>query len=445
MSYFKSNPYRIILFGFIFIIIIGTFLLAHPVSSTSGEPQSVTDAFFAATSAISTTGLSVVDIGKFYTIFGQVIILMLFQIGGLGYMIFIVLIMYGLGIRLSLSGRVVLEESFSSHPYEDILRFSKIICLIAFVFEFSGAVFLTLFWMKEFPLKEAVYLGIFHAISAFCTAGFSLFPDNFCTYGNSIYFNFVINGLCIAGSIGFPVIYDIYQTFFVKSPEDEMLRKISVHTRLVMVMMPLLIFSGWILIFLFEWHSPFPTFKDRVLTTLFQTISTSTTTGFNTVNIGTMKISSLTMMLLLMYIGAPAGGTGGGVKSTTFGVLIASIFSVVSMEEEPILFNKRISAKIRAKAFAICTLALLVIITDILILSATEKAAYIDIVYETFSAFGTVGLSTGITPSLSVAGKFIICATMLIGRIGPLVIGYSVWSKKKTVSIKYPQGIFMVG
>lgn len=212
-----------------------------------------------------------------------------------------------------------------------------------------------------------------------------------------------------------------------------------------MVMMPLLIFSGWILIFLFEWHSPFPTFKDRVLTTLFQTISTSTTTGFNTVNIGTMKISSLTMMLLLMYIGAPAGGTGGGVKSTTFGVLIASIFSVVSMEEEPILFNKRISAKIRAKAFAICTLALLVIITDILILSATEKAAYIDIVYETFSAFGTVGLSTGITPSLSVAGKFIICATMLIGRIGPLVIGYSVWSKKKTVSIKYPQGIFMVG
>ena len=445
MSYFKSNPYRVILFGFVFIIIIGAFLLAHPAASTSGEPQSAADAFFVATSAISTTGLSVVDIGKFYTLFGQTVILVLFQIGGLGYMIFIVLVMYGLGIRLSLGGRIVLEESFSSHPYEDVLRFSKIVCIIAFVFEFFGAVFLTLFWMKEFPLKEAMYLGIFHAVSAFCTAGFSLFPDNFCTYGNSIYFNCVVNVLCIAGSIGFPVIYDIYHTFFVKAPEDEMPRKISVHTRLVMVMVPLLIFSGWILIFLFEWHSPFPTFKDRVLATSFQAISTSTTTGFSTVNTGMMKISSLTTMLMLMYIGAPVGGTGGGVKSTTFGVLIASIFSVVSMKEEPILFNKRISAKIRAKAFAICALALLVIITDILILSATEKASYIDIVYETFSAFGTVGLSTGITPSLSIAGKFIICATMLIGRIGPLVIGYSVWGRKKTVSIKYPQGTFMVG
>lgn len=445
MRYFTANPHRIILFGFIFIIIIGTFLLSLPAASTSGKSQPATDAFFVATSAISTTGLSVVDIGTFYTLFGQTVILILFQIGGLGYMIFIVLVMYGLGIRLSLNGRIVLEESFSSHPYEDVFRFSKIVCLITFIFEFFGTVFLTIFWMKEFPLKEAMYLGVFHSVSAFCTAGFSLFPDNFCSYSNNIYFNSTVSVLCIGGSIGFPVIYDVYYKFFVKVADDEMQRKLSVHTRLVMIMMPLLILSGWLLVFLFEWHSPFPSFKDRVLTSLFQSISTSTTTGFNTVNIGMMKISSLTTMLMLMYVGAPAGGTGGGVKSTTFGVLISSIFAVVSMREEPILFNKRITIKIRAKAFAICTLALLVIITDVLILSAIEKASYIDIVYETFSAFGTVGLSTGITPSLSIAGKFILCATMLIGRIGPLVIGYSVWGRKKTVPIKYPQGIFMVG
>jgi len=441
----KLSPYQIIIIGFISISLIGSFLLTLPFSSANGTTQPYIDALFVAVSAISTTGLSVVDIGSFYSLFGQVVILVLFQIGGLGYMIFVVLVMYGLGIRLSLSGKIVLEESFSSHPYEEVFRFSKIVCIIAFFFELFGAAILSIYWMMEYPAKHAIYLGIFHSVSAFCTAGFSLFPGNFCEYRNSIFFNSIISTLCIGGSIGFPVVYDLYFKLFGNVREGEIQKKLSAHTRLVLVMIPVLLIFGWLLFFVSEWNSPYPSFQERFLASFFQTISATTTTGFNTVNIGILKTTALTSMLVLMYIGAPSGGTGGGVKSTTFGVLISSIVSVISMKDELVLFNRLIPTKIRDKALAICALALLLIITDIILLSITEKASYIEIVYETVSAFGTVGLSTGITPFLSVAGKLTICTTMLVGRIGPLAIGYSIRGKIKTVPVKYPEGVLLVG
>lgn len=360
-------------------------------------------------------------------------------------MIFIVLVMSGLGVRLSLSGKLILQESLTSPPYEEVVRFSKLVIFVTFAFEFLGAVVLSLYLMKEFSVKHAIYLGIFHSVSAFCTAGFSLFSNNLCGYRDSIIVNTTIGVLCIGGSIGFIVIYDIYYAIFGKPKEDEPPKRLLAHTKLVLIMLPTLLIIGFLLIYVSEWSTPLPSMKDRFLTSAFQAISASTTTGFNTLDTGTLKTMGLTTMIILMYIGASPGGTGGGVKTTTFGLSISSIISIVSMNDELIVFGRHISARTKDRAFVICTLAVLLIMLDVLILSATEKASFMEIVFETVSAFGTVGLSTGITPSLSSTGKMVLCATMLIGRVGPLAIGYSIRGKCKLVPIKYPEGVMLVG
>jgi len=445
MFYSTLNPHRLLLLGFIFIIFAGAFLLSLPTASTSGNSQSFIDALFVATSAISTTGLTVVDLGSFYSLFGQIVILVLIQIGGLGYMIFVVTIVLQLGGKLSLGGKLILEESMSSPPYEEVSHFSKVIIFITFLFEFLGAAVLSLYWMREFPVKHAIYLGIFHSVSAFCTAGFSLFPDNLSAYRDSTVINVIIGILCIVGSVGFFVIYDVYHMMSRKKREDEPPKRLLIHTKLVLIMLPILIITGALLICLSEWNTPLPSFKDRFLTSTFQAISASTTTGFNTLDTGTVKTLGLATMVMLMYIGASPGGTGGGVKTTTFGLLISSIISVISMKDELILFNRRISPRTKDKAFAICTIAVLLIALDVLILSVTEKASFMEIVFEVVSAFGTVGLSTGVTPTLSVTGKIVLVITMLIGRVGPLAIGFSIRGKCKLVPIKYPEGGILVG
>jgi len=445
MFYSTVTPHRFLLLGFIFIIFTGAFFLSLPIASTSGNSQSFIDALFVATSAISTTGLTVVDLGSFYSHFGQVVILVLVQIGGLGYMIFIVMVVLQLGVKLSLGGKLILEESLSSPPYEEVSRFSKVIIFITFLSELLGAAALSLYWMREFPVKHAIYLGIFHSVSAFCTAGFGLFPDNLSTYRDSIVINVIIDILCIVGSVGFFVIYDVYNRVSRKKREDETPKKLLVHTKLVLIMLPILIIVGALSIYISEWNTPLLSFKDRFLTSTFQAISASTTTGFNTLDTGTVKTLGLAVMIMLMYIGASPGSTGGGVKTTTFGLLISSIISVISMKDELILFNRRISARTKDKAFAICTIAVLLIALDVLILSVTEKASFMEIVFETVSAFGTVGLSTGITPTLSFTGKIVLVVTMLIGRVGPLAIGFSIRGKCKVVPIKYPEGGILVG
>lgn len=445
MFYSTLSPHRLLLIGFISITIVGSLLLMLPFASASGNSQPFIDALFTATSAISTTGLTLVDLSSFYSLFGQIVILTLIQIGGLGYMIFIVLVMSSLGIRLSLSGKLILQESLTSPPYEEVLRFSKMVVFVTFAFEFLGAAVLSLYWMKDFSVKHAIYLGVFHSVSAFCTAGFSLFSDNLCAYRDSIVVNATIGALCIGGSIGFLVIYDIYHVIFGKLKEGEPPKRLLVHTKLVLIMLLILLIIGLLLIFISEWSTPLPSWKDRLLTSAFQAISASTTTGFNTVDTGAMKTMGLTTMIILMYIGASPGGTGGGVKTTTFGLLISSIFSVISLNDELILFGRHISSRTKDKAFVICIIAILLIILDVLILSVTENASFMEVVFETVSAFGTVGLSAGITSSLSLTGKIVLSATMLIGRVGPLAIGYSIRGKCKLVPIRYPEGVVLVG
>ena len=445
MIYSKLTPHQFLLLGFVFIIFAGAILLSLPIASATGGSQPFVDAAFMATSAVSTTGLAVVDIGSYYSLFGQIVILTLIRIGGLGYMIFIVMVVLQLGVKLSLGGKLILEESLGSAPYEEVLHFSKVVVFITFVIEFIGAVILSIYWRSEFPVRHAVYLGIFHAVSAFCTAGFSLFSGNLCAYRDSVVVNATINVLCLSGGIGFFVIYDVYHFISGKAREDEAPRRLLVHTKLVLIMLPALLIVGVLLLYMSEWSTPFPSLKDRRLTSIFQTVSASSTTGFNTIDFGTVKALGLFAMVILMFIGASPGGTGGGVKTTTFGLLIASVFSVVSRKDDLILFNRSISSRTKDRAFAICTIAMFLVTMDVLILSGTEKASFMEILFETVSAFGTVGLSTGVTPSLSMAGKIVLTVTMLIGRVGPLAIGFSLRGKRKSVPIKYPEGGVLVG
>lgn len=445
MFYALMTPHRMLLTGFVCIILAGALLLSLPMASASGDTQPFIDALFTATSAISTTGLTVVDLGGFYSLFGQIVILVLIQIGGLGYMIFVVMVVLQLGVRLSLGGKLILEESLSSPPYEEVSRFSKAVIFITFTFEFIGAAVLSVYWMSEFPVKHAIYLGIFHSVSAFCTAGFSLFPDNLCAYRDSIAINVTTNLLCIGGSVGFFVIYDVYNFFLGKTGEGETPKKLMVHTKLVLIMLPILIITGALLIYISQYNTPASSFKDRILTSAFQSVSASTTTGFNTLDTGAVKTLGLSVMIILMYIGASPGGTGGGVKTTTFGLVIASIVSVISVKDDLVLFNRRISPRTKDRAFAICAISTMLIALDVLILSLTENASFLELVFETVSAFGTVGLSTGITSSLSTVGKMALIITMLIGRVGPLAIGFSIRGKCKLAPVKYPEGGILVG
>lgn len=307
----KLTTFQSLLIGFILIILAGAFLLTLPIASDKSASQPFIDALFTATSAVTTTGLVVVDTGSFYSLFGQMVILILFQIGGLGYMIFIALIVLGLGGRLSLGSRMLLHESLSRTTSVDLIKFAKIIIIFTFLFEFIGALFLSLYWIHYFPLPQAVYSGIFHSVSAFCTAGFGLFSDSFSSYHGSVVLNLVIIVICIAGGIGFFVLYDLV-TLFNKSIRRQNPRRLSVHSKFVLMLSVILMAIGTVVIFVSEKGLHVPFLGERLLTSAFQSISASTTTGFNTINIGAMTSTSLFTIIVLMFIGASPGGTGGG-------------------------------------------------------------------------------------------------------------------------------------
>ena len=435
----KFTSVHFLLSGFVLLILLGTTLLSLPISLAKGSSQTCINALFTATSAITTTGLIVVDTGSFYSFFGQLVILTLLQIGGLGYMVFIVSVVLGLGKRLSLKHRMLFHTSIG-HLSEDIIKFVKSVILFTLFFEGIGAVILTLNFMQDFPLGRAIYLGIFHAVSGFCTAGFSPFSNSFVSYQSNIAINLTLFTICIAGGIGFFVLYDL-RTLFAKIVNRFRPWRLSIHSRFVMILSALIMLSGAVAVF----SSTRGLFKHPVLASLFQAISASTGTGFSTVNIGGLPSFTLLAVIILMFIGASPGSTGGGIKTTTFGIMLFSFFALLRGKEGVNLFNRHISQKTINKAFGIGFIALLVVISGTLILLVSEKVGFLKVFFEVVSAFGTVGLSTGITSSLSTIGKLTLSIIMLIGRVGPLAIGFSLISKVKPLTYKYAEGEVLVG
>lgn len=429
------TPIQLLVIGYISISIIGSLLLMLPIASSSGISQNYIDALFTSTSASTTTGLIVEDTGTYYSLFGQGIILLLFQIGALGYMIGVTLMVLGLGGKISITDRILLRESVKRPTTVNMIWFVKIITIITFTIEALGALVLTLYWTKDFGFNDALYLGVFHSVSAFCTAGFSLFKDGFIGYQSSILLNVVISILCILGAIGFFVIYDVLR--FIGASYKKEQKKLSVYTKFSFLLTIALILFGFVIIFISE--------GDSIMASLFQAISSSSTTGFNSVDISIMGLPSLFIMMILMFIGASSGGTGGGMKSSTFGVLVLFTYYLLKGKKDVNVFKRIISPEKIDKAFGIFITSMIFIVVALGILLFTEEFSFISLLFEIVSALGTVGLSLGITPHLSSIGKLVIISLMLIGRIGPLAIGFSLLGKQKEISFKYPKADIFVG
>ncbi len=441
----KATPIQILVLGYIILTIIGGVILCLPISSEKYEYTPFIDALFTAASAISTTGLGVVDTGSHFSIFGQIILLILIQIGGLGYMVFIAVVSFGIGARFSINGSRLLTESIARPTDIEIKKFIKAVILFTIIFESIGALFLTIVFIQHFPIIESIYSAVFHSISAFCTAGFSLYPDSFIRYADDVFVNVTIAIITIAGGIGFFVLYDLWKYFINKAKHNYPVR-LTDHTKLVLIVTFGLMIVGTIVLFFSEgFFNNTSSITEELLKSSFQSISASSTTGFNSIDIGSMREISLLGLIILMFIGASPGSTGGGIKTSTFGILLLFLKRVITNREDLTAFRRSIPESTANKAIGLTLFAFVYTILVVFMLASVEKFSLLQIFFETTSAIGTVGLSMGITSSLSLTGKILIIVTMLVGRVGPLAIGYSLVGRIRNQKHSYPTGNVMAG
>jgi trk system potassium uptake protein TrkH len=418
-----TSPAQRILLSFTIVILVGTLLLLLPQSNTGINPGFLR-ALFTATSATCVTGLVVFDTGTFWTTSGQVVILLLIQIGGLGYMVLTTMLMSAFrNARLGLRQTGDFYESVASPSHRNPRSFARLIASTVIVCEGLGALFLSLRFLHDMPVGKAVWNGIFSSVSAFCNAGFDVLGGgmtSFEPYAGDITVNLVVPGLIILGGLGFLVIDELRLRLLHTKH-----KRLSTHTRAVLSITAVLVIGGAVLIFILESMTPGVfaplSLNERVLTSWFQSI-TARTAGFNSLRIGEMHSTSLIVIILLMFIGASPGGTGGGVKTTTFAVVAAFVWSVIIHSDQTHLGNRGVRMENVKKAIVVFALSLVLVLVGTFLLAATDghKFSALALLFEVTSAFGTVGLSTGITPALSAGAKMVLIVTMLAGRVGVL-------------------------
>ena len=436
------NPARVLVLGFLAIIIVGALLLMLP-HAVVGEKLTALEALFTSTSAVCVTGLVVVDTGTTFTVFGQLVIMMLIQIGGLGFMTMATLIFMLLGRKISFRNRLLISESLNQFTVQGVVALVKIILVYTLAVEGSAALLLALRFSRDFGWVRAIYYGVFHAVSAFCNAGFDLFGNfsSLTSYRGDPVVNLVIMALIISGGLGFTVVRDFF-THWRKAG------RLELHSKLVLVITALLLVSASLAIFVLEFSNPqtlagIP-WVDKVLATAF-TATTPRTAGFNTVSIAGLRQPTLFIIIILMFIGASPASTGGGIKTTTFGVILVAVHSIIRGETDAVLFKRRLPQYIIHKALAIIILSIGLIAFVTLILCITEPFEFMSVLFEVVSAFGTVGLSVGITPDLSALGKLLIIFMMFVGRVGPVTLTLAFGQRLKPSNIRYPEGRVMVG
>ena len=434
------SPNQILVLGFLSIIVIGTFLLHLDGASAGEEPIEWIDALFTATSATCVTGLIVLDTGSDFSLFGQWIILILFQIGGLGIMTFSTMFAFLLGKKISLRQRLIIQESLNQFSIGGLVRLAKYILLFTLFFEGLGTLLLYLNWHQFSSHHSSLFLSFFHSVSAFCNAGFSLFSDSLEKYVFHQGINIIFIVLIIAGGIGFLVLVELYE--FPKR------KKLSLHSKLVLIMTLILLVIGTVGIFFLENQNPDTVqpynLKGKLLSSVFQSV-TARTAGFNTISIGLMSNAALLLLIMLMFIGASPTSTGGGIKTTTFCILFLRMYYTLKGRNNLYVYRRQIAGDIVNKAWVILMLSMSWIMVMTLFLSYFESFDFIKLFFEIISAFGTVGLSTGITSSLSIPGKVIIILTMFFGRLGPLALALSLIINRQAESIQYPEDRVMVG
>ncbi len=437
-----KNPPVSLMLSFAAVILVGTILLMLPASSTEGYITNFIDALFTATSATCVTGLIVVDTGTYFSLFGQIVILLLIQIGGLGIMTISTAFAIMLGQRISLNVQNVMHQVVGETPVIDVFKLLRGTVLVTLLIELIGAMFLFFSIANMMPVAKAIYYSIFHSVSAFCNAGFSLWSGNLVSFVESPLVNFSITFLIILGGLGFAVLIDIYHFFF----HHQQVRKLALHSKIVLTATALLIVSGFIGLYIGEYYSSMKGFtvSRRVFSSWFQSV-TARTAGFNTIDISLYSSASVLLTVILMFIGASPGSTGGGIKTTTFSVLVLSVLSMLSGKNDLLIFKRKIPQSNAREATTLVTLALAIILTIIFILLLIEPFPFEKILFEAFSAFGTVGLSMGITSQLSYAGKLLITILMYIGRIGPLTLVYAISIRKRQPNFSYAEEKISIG
>ena len=435
-----GNPFVILIASFLALIILGTYLLSLPGASEISGGLSFIDALFMSTSAVCVTGLVVVTTGTDLTTFGQIITLILIQISSLGFMTLATMIAIIIGKKISFKDRLVLKEVLNQESLHGILNLVKYIFFFTFISELIGAIILTWRFSALYNIKEAFYLGIFHSVSAFNNAGFDLFGNSLLNFNNDLIVQLTIVFLFIFGGLGFIVTLNIFQKKFKFG-------SFSLHSKVVIVTTILLLFFGTLSIFIFEttnYETLNSSFSERLSTAFFQS-ATARTAGFNTAEIRSMTLATQFTLLSLMFIGASPGSTGGGIKTTTFATSFLVIRSVLKGQEEIIVFKRTLPEDFIKRSFVIMLISFGTVLVSTTLLTLTESFDFMSILFESMSAFGTVGLTLGITSSLTFWGKLNIIFTMFLGRIGPLTLFFALSNKDKRSGFNYPEEKIMIG
>lgn len=427
---------QVVLIGFLAIILAGSVLLCLPISSADGKVVSYVDALFTATTATCVTGLVTVPTVSTWSIFGQVIILLLIQIGGLGVITIAASIMMMLGKRIGIGNRILIQDSFNLNSLSGIVKFIKKVIIGTLIIEGIGALLYMTVFVPDFGIK-GIWISVFNSVSAFCNAGIDIISENsLCDYALNPVINLTTSFLIISGGIGFVVWWDVIE--IIKNKKRRHLRFLSLHSKMAISATAVLIVVGTILFFIFEYNNPLTmqsySLIEKVEASFFQSVTTRTA-GFATIPQENFTNASSIVSLLLMFIGGSPVGTAGGIKTVTFVILLATAASVIKNKRTIDVFNRQISEKSIKKAIAVFATSFSVMTLSTILLSAASNADFLDMLYETVSATATVGLTRNFTASLNTVGKIIIIATMYFGRVGPISLAVAFKMRKSSENI----------
>lgn len=445
----KLNPSQMMVVGFAAVILIGAILLSLPIATQTGERTSFLDSLFTATSAVCVTGLVVVDTATYWNFFGQIVIIILIQIGGLGFMTITTLFSLIVKKRINLKERLLIQESLNQIDLSGLVKLTRYILLMTFVIEGIGALILSTVFIPQFGFIRGSWYSIFHAISAFCNAGFDLMGNVTGPYSSLMYYvnnttiTLAISALIILGGLGFPVILDIVK--------NKKISKLNMHSKIVLISTSILIVVGMLFIFIVEYKNVGTlgnlSLKGKILASLFQSV-TIRTAGFATIDLTILHQATLFIMMIFMFVGASPASTGGGVKTTTIAVLILTVKSFLLGKEDIEVFGRRITSSTVRKSVGIFFVGVLAVLTGILLIVLIEpEFDLLEASFEVVSALATVGLSIGGSSNLTSIGKLLIVIYMFMGRVGLLTIFLALVAKN-TVNkqqIRYPEGRIIVG
>lgn len=441
---------QMIMLSFLTVILLGSLLLTLPISSASGEAVPYLDALFTATTATCVTGLVTLPTVTTWSVFGQVVILILIQVGGLGVITIMSALMILLHKRMGINDRLLIQDAFNLNSLSGIVRFVKRVLTGTFLIEGIGALLYMTVFVPEYG-PRGIWVSVFTSISAFCNAGIDIIAENsLCDYALNPVINTVTSLLIILGGIGYVVWWDLIGVGkTLPRKKYKRFQNLSLHSKIAISTTLILIFGGGILIFLFEYHNPLTignlSVFDKIQVSLFQSVTTRTA-GFATIQQQDMTNASSVLCLLLMLIGGSPVGTAGGIKTVTIAVLLVSAWATIQNKQDVSLFNRNISKQAVNKAVAVVMMSFSILFISTILLSAVSDADTLDVLFETVSATATVGLTRNLTPYLNAAGKIIIIGTMYLGRVGPISLALALNSGKKHHNIiKNPTEEISVG